>query len=96
MTFLCVQPLSHSWKTLFGAIQKTTLNAEGAAVVCACRAKLGHGLLSGQYSKPPVKSELIEQVMNEEHKVLNWVRSAPRWARTQLRHGGTRPPTLVW
>ncbi|XP_033894289.3 ubiquitin carboxyl-terminal hydrolase 13-like isoform X2 [Acipenser ruthenus] len=24
-------------------------------------AKLGHGLLSGQYSKPPVKSELIEQ-----------------------------------
>lgn len=41
------------------------------------RAKLGHGLLSGQYSKPPMKSELIEQVMNEEHKVLNWVRSAP-------------------
>ncbi|CAG08062.1 unnamed protein product, partial [Tetraodon nigroviridis] len=35
-------------------------------------AKLGHGLLSGQYSKPPMKSELIEQVMNEEHKVLNW------------------------
>ncbi|NXY15931.1 UBP13 hydrolase, partial [Atrichornis clamosus] len=31
-------------------------------------AKLGHGLLSGQYSKPPVKSELIEQVMKEEHK----------------------------
>ncbi|GAB1287455.1 Ubiquitin carboxyl-terminal hydrolase 13 [Apodemus speciosus] len=30
--------------------------------------KLGHGLLSGQYSKPPVKSELIEQVMKEEHK----------------------------
>uniref|UniRef100_A0A2K6LFG7 Ubiquitin carboxyl-terminal hydrolase n=1 Tax=Rhinopithecus bieti TaxID=61621 RepID=A0A2K6LFG7_RHIBE len=29
---------------------------------------LGHGLLSGQYSKPPVKSELIEQVMKEEHK----------------------------
>uniref|UniRef100_A0A8C4P1H0 Ubiquitin carboxyl-terminal hydrolase n=1 Tax=Dicentrarchus labrax TaxID=13489 RepID=A0A8C4P1H0_DICLA len=25
------------------------------------RAKLGHGLLSGQYSKPPMKSELIEQ-----------------------------------
>lgn len=48
-----------------------------AAVVCACRAKLGHGLLSGQYSKPPMKSELIEQVMNEEHKVLNWVGSAP-------------------
>ncbi|XP_055364247.1 ubiquitin carboxyl-terminal hydrolase 13 isoform X5 [Betta splendens] len=35
-------------------------------------AKLGHGLLSGQYSKPPMKSELIEQVMKEEHKVLNW------------------------
>ncbi|XP_036377322.1 ubiquitin carboxyl-terminal hydrolase 13 isoform X5 [Megalops cyprinoides] len=35
-------------------------------------AKLGHGLLSGQYSKPPVKSELIEQVMKEEHKVLVW------------------------
>lgn len=33
------------------------------------RTKLGHGLLSGQYSKPPVKSELIEQVMKEEHKV---------------------------
>lgn len=33
------------------------------------RAKLGHGLLSGQYSKPPVKSELIEQVMKEEYKV---------------------------
>uniref|UniRef100_A0A8B9TNV7 Ubiquitin carboxyl-terminal hydrolase n=1 Tax=Anas platyrhynchos TaxID=8839 RepID=A0A8B9TNV7_ANAPL len=32
------------------------------------RAKLGHGLLSGQYSKPPMKSELIEQVMKEEHK----------------------------
>uniref|UniRef100_A0A8C4TG35 Ubiquitin carboxyl-terminal hydrolase 13 n=1 Tax=Erpetoichthys calabaricus TaxID=27687 RepID=A0A8C4TG35_ERPCA len=31
-------------------------------------AKLGHGLLSGQYSKPPVKSELIEQVMKEEYK----------------------------
>ncbi|KAM9007399.1 ubiquitin carboxyl-terminal hydrolase 13 isoform 2-T2 [Ara ararauna] len=30
-------------------------------------AKLGHGLLSGQYSKPPMKSELIEQVM-KEHK----------------------------
>lgn len=33
------------------------------------RAKLGHGLLSGLYSKPPFKSELIEQVMKEEHKV---------------------------
>uniref|UniRef100_A0AAY4BAL3 Ubiquitin carboxyl-terminal hydrolase n=1 Tax=Denticeps clupeoides TaxID=299321 RepID=A0AAY4BAL3_9TELE len=32
-------------------------------------AKLGHGLLSGQYSKPPAKSELIEQVMREEHKL---------------------------
>lgn len=42
-----------------------------------------------------MKSELIEQVMNEEHKVLNWVRSAPRWARTQLRHGETRPPTRL-
>uniref|UniRef100_A0A8C2H546 Ubiquitin carboxyl-terminal hydrolase n=1 Tax=Cyprinus carpio TaxID=7962 RepID=A0A8C2H546_CYPCA len=31
-------------------------------------AKLGHGLLSGQYSKPPMKSELIEQVMKEEYK----------------------------
>ncbi|KAM7160862.1 ubiquitin carboxyl-terminal hydrolase 13 [Macrochelys suwanniensis] len=31
-------------------------------------AKLGHGLLSGQYSKPPMKSELIEQVMKEEHQ----------------------------
>ncbi|XP_040284198.1 ubiquitin carboxyl-terminal hydrolase 13 isoform X2 [Bufo bufo] len=32
-------------------------------------AKLGHGLLSGLYSKPPVKCELIEQVMKEEHKL---------------------------
>ncbi|XP_048460258.1 ubiquitin carboxyl-terminal hydrolase 13 [Rhincodon typus] len=31
-------------------------------------AKLGHGLLSGQYSKPPMKSEVIEQVMKEEYK----------------------------
>uniref|UniRef100_A0A671RAE2 Ubiquitin carboxyl-terminal hydrolase n=1 Tax=Sinocyclocheilus anshuiensis TaxID=1608454 RepID=A0A671RAE2_9TELE len=31
-------------------------------------AKLGHGLLSGQYSKPPMKSDLIEQVMKEEYK----------------------------
>uniref|UniRef100_A0A674AT30 Ubiquitin carboxyl-terminal hydrolase n=2 Tax=Salmo trutta TaxID=8032 RepID=A0A674AT30_SALTR len=31
-------------------------------------AKLGHGLLSGLYSKPPMKSELIEQVMKEEYK----------------------------
>ncbi|TVK90633.1 Ubiquitin carboxyl-terminal hydrolase 13 [Bagarius yarrelli] len=31
-------------------------------------AKLGHGLLSGQYSKPPIKSELIEQVIKEEYK----------------------------
>ncbi|XP_078064070.1 ubiquitin carboxyl-terminal hydrolase 13 [Mustelus asterias] len=30
--------------------------------------KLGHGLLSGQYSKPPMKSEVIEQVMKEEYK----------------------------
>lgn len=42
------------------------------------RAKLGHGLLSGQYSKPPMKSELIEQVMKEEYKVLNWVCPAPK------------------
>ncbi|XP_056459207.1 ubiquitin carboxyl-terminal hydrolase 13 isoform X1 [Gadus chalcogrammus] len=35
-------------------------------------AKLGYGLLSGQFSKPPMKSELIEQVMKEEHKVLDW------------------------
>ncbi|KAJ8793860.1 hypothetical protein J1605_019124 [Eschrichtius robustus] len=34
--------------------------------------KLGHGLLSGQYSKPPMKSELIEQVMKEEHKNLTF------------------------
>lgn len=40
------------------------------------RAKLGHGLLSGQYSKPPMKSELIEQVMKEEHKVFDWVCAA--------------------
>ncbi|KAG5851422.1 hypothetical protein ANANG_G00093240 [Anguilla anguilla] len=32
-------------------------------------AKLGQGLLSGQHSKPPGKSELIEQVMTEERKV---------------------------
>ncbi|XP_066565709.1 ubiquitin carboxyl-terminal hydrolase 13 isoform X2 [Amia ocellicauda] len=32
-------------------------------------AKLGHGLLSGQYSRPPVKSELIEQVMKEDYKL---------------------------
>ncbi|XP_063057989.1 ubiquitin carboxyl-terminal hydrolase 13 [Engraulis encrasicolus] len=31
-------------------------------------AKLGHGLLSGLYAKPPMKSELIEQVMKEEFK----------------------------
>ncbi|XP_067897575.1 ubiquitin carboxyl-terminal hydrolase 13 isoform X2 [Heterodontus francisci] len=31
-------------------------------------AKLGHALLSGQYSKPPMKSEVIEQVMKEEYK----------------------------
>ncbi|CAB1314306.1 unnamed protein product [Coregonus sp. 'balchen'] len=31
-------------------------------------AKLGHGLISGLYSKPPMKSELIEQVMREECK----------------------------
>ncbi|PIO33564.1 hypothetical protein AB205_0099820, partial [Aquarana catesbeiana] len=31
-------------------------------------AKLGYGLLSGQYSKPPAKCEIIEQVMKEEHK----------------------------
>ncbi|CAL8309610.1 unnamed protein product [Lota lota] len=31
-------------------------------------AKLGYGLLSGQFSKPPMKSELIEQVMKEEYK----------------------------
>ncbi|XP_048397533.1 ubiquitin carboxyl-terminal hydrolase 13 [Stegostoma tigrinum] len=31
-------------------------------------AKLGHGLLSGQYSRPPMKSEVIEQVMKEEYK----------------------------
>lgn len=44
-----------------------------ASVFLSDRAKLGHGLLSGQYSKPPMKSELIEQVMKEEHKVLNGV-----------------------
>uniref|UniRef100_A0A8C5I7I0 Ubiquitin carboxyl-terminal hydrolase n=1 Tax=Gouania willdenowi TaxID=441366 RepID=A0A8C5I7I0_GOUWI len=31
------------------------------SVFLSCRAKLGHGLLSGLYSKPPMKSELIEQ-----------------------------------
>ncbi|XP_043926319.1 ubiquitin carboxyl-terminal hydrolase 13 isoform X2 [Protopterus annectens] len=31
-------------------------------------AKLGYGLLSGQYSKPPVKSELIEQVKKKDYK----------------------------
>ncbi|KAM6962866.1 ubiquitin carboxyl-terminal hydrolase 13 isoform 2-T2 [Aplochiton taeniatus] len=31
-------------------------------------AKLGHGLISGQFSKPPMKSELIEQVMKEDYK----------------------------
>ncbi|KAM8953716.1 ubiquitin carboxyl-terminal hydrolase 13 isoform 2-T2 [Pelodytes ibericus] len=31
-------------------------------------AKLGYALLSGQFAKPPVKCELIEQVMKEEHK----------------------------
>ncbi|KAI1882626.1 hypothetical protein AGOR_G00236820 [Albula goreensis] len=34
-------------------------------------AKLGHALLSGHYSRPPVKSELIEQVMKEERRVLD-------------------------
>uniref|UniRef100_A0A8C7NI81 Ubiquitin carboxyl-terminal hydrolase n=1 Tax=Oncorhynchus mykiss TaxID=8022 RepID=A0A8C7NI81_ONCMY len=43
-------------------------------LVCFClstRAKLGHGLLSGLYSKPPMKSELIEQVMKEEYKGIS-------------------------
>lgn len=31
-------------------------------------AKLGHALLSGQYSRPPMKSDVIEQVMKEENK----------------------------
>uniref|UniRef100_A0A8C4QUX2 ubiquitinyl hydrolase 1 n=1 Tax=Eptatretus burgeri TaxID=7764 RepID=A0A8C4QUX2_EPTBU len=31
-------------------------------------AKLGQGLLSGQYSKPPYKAELIEQVSREEQQ----------------------------
>lgn len=43
--------------------------ASSLFVSLLARTKLGHGLLSGQYSKPPVKSELIEQVMKEEHKV---------------------------
>lgn len=43
------------------------------------RAKLGHGLLSGQYSKPPMKSELIEQVMKEEHKVFDMVCLVDIW-----------------
>ena len=50
--------------------------------ICLCcsslRAKLGYGLLSGQFSKPPMKSELIEQVMKEEYKVLDWVCLAPQ------------------
>lgn len=43
------------------------------------RAKLGHGLLSGQYSKPPMKSELIEQVMKEEYKVFDLVCLVDIW-----------------
>ncbi|KAJ8409410.1 hypothetical protein AAFF_G00228110 [Aldrovandia affinis] len=35
-------------------------------------AKLGRALLSGQYSKPPMKCELIEQVGREERKALDW------------------------
>uniref|UniRef100_A0A8B9JY33 Ubiquitin carboxyl-terminal hydrolase n=1 Tax=Astyanax mexicanus TaxID=7994 RepID=A0A8B9JY33_ASTMX len=40
-------------------------------MTCLClptRAKLGHGLLSGQYSKPPIKSELIEQ---QQHRGIS-------------------------
>uniref|UniRef100_A0A7N8XBH0 Ubiquitin carboxyl-terminal hydrolase n=1 Tax=Mastacembelus armatus TaxID=205130 RepID=A0A7N8XBH0_9TELE len=33
-------------------------------------AKLGHGLLSGQYSKPPMKSELIEQQKGVSPRML--------------------------
>ncbi|KAI1891586.1 hypothetical protein AGOR_G00145310 [Albula goreensis] len=53
-------------------------------------AKLGHGLLSGQHSKPPVKSELIEQVMKEERQVLVWHQQkgiSPRMFKTLVSKG---------
>lgn len=56
-----------SWVT-FTSLWETAV-ASLLFVSLLARTKLGHGLLSGQYSKPPVKSELIEQVMKEEHKV---------------------------
>lgn len=36
-----------------------------------------------------MKSELIEQVMNEEHKMLNWVRShaGPLPSKGRVKHG---------
>lgn len=57
----------NSW-VIFTSLWETAV-ASLLFVSLLARTKLGHGLLSGQYSKPPVKSELIEQVMKEEHKV---------------------------
>uniref|UniRef100_A0AAQ5XS70 Ubiquitin carboxyl-terminal hydrolase n=1 Tax=Amphiprion ocellaris TaxID=80972 RepID=A0AAQ5XS70_AMPOC len=48
-------------------------------------AKLGHGLLSGQYAKPPMKSELIEQVMKEEYKQQKGV--SPRMLKSLVSRG---------
>lgn len=67
--------VSAGWKT---KILKQTCALMFMPLFLSGRAKLGHGLLSGQYSKPPMKSELIEQVMKEEYKVLNWVCPAPK------------------
>ena len=70
---VCTVPAG--WKT---KILKQTCALMFMPLFLSGRAKLGHGLLSGQYSKPPMKSELIEQVMKEEYKVLNWVCPAPK------------------
>ncbi|XP_077440105.1 ubiquitin carboxyl-terminal hydrolase 13 isoform X2 [Vanacampus margaritifer] len=48
-------------------------------------AKVGHGLLSGQYSKPPMKSELIEQVMKEEYKQQKGI--SPRMLKSLVSRG---------
>ncbi|KAJ8374375.1 hypothetical protein SKAU_G00049550 [Synaphobranchus kaupii] len=51
-------------------------------------AKLGHGLLSGQHSKPPSKSELIEQVMTEERKVWHQPKGiSPRMFKASVSKG---------
>lgn len=78
MNFVNFQKYAFSFKTSKDTqgIEEVTpakVNACCNFVFLSDRAKLGHGLLSGQYAKPPMKSELIEQVMKEEHKVLNWV-----------------------